>query len=187
MGEVTLQCVVGDITEQSDVDVIVNWASPVLMDNEGGVSDAIHAAAGPELAKACTHFSRLSPGEAVLTEAFDLPNIGVIHCIGPIDGRDEAAPDVLTRCYENALKISENEAVSSISFPTISSDAFGYPLEDAAAATCKAVVQRAPDFRHLRLVRFLVRRQSAYQVYSRHLVRAAAELTGPSGQVPKPH
>jgi O-acetyl-ADP-ribose deacetylase len=144
-------------------------------------------AAGPELATACSHVARLAPGEAVLTEAFDLPNIGVIHCVGPGDRRDEAAPHVLSRCYENALRLSENEAISSISFPALLNEANRYPPEDAAAAACKTVIGLAPDFRHIRLVRFVVHRQSAYQVFSRHLVRAAAELTGPGGQMPKAH
>lgn len=187
MGEVTLQCVVGDITQQSDIDVVVNWAGPTLMEDEGSISAAIHAAAGPELATACSHVARLAPGEAVLTEAFDLPNIGVIHCVGPGDRRDEAAPHVLSKCYENALRLSDNEAISSISFPALLDEATRYPPEDAAAAACKTVIGLAPDFRHIRLVRFVVHRQSAYQVFSRHLVRAAAELTGPGGQMPKAH
>jgi len=80
---IQIECVQGDITHQPDVDAIVNAANAELLPG-GGVSGAIHRAAGPRLAQACQPLAPIQPGQAVLTPAFDLPNRAVIHCLGPV-------------------------------------------------------------------------------------------------------
>jgi O-acetyl-ADP-ribose deacetylase len=173
--QVSLQCLVGDISAQPDVDAVVNAANAQLLPG-GGVAGSIHAAAGPALADACAPLAPIRPGDAVITEAFALPNSFVIHCLGPVFGRDEPSADLLKRCYSRALKLAEDNKINSIAFPAISTGAFGYPLESAAEIACKAVVQTAPDLRHVRLVRFVLYGQAAYKVFCSKLVRAAAAL-----------
>lgn len=176
MREVTLECVIGDIAAQPDVEAVVNAANAQLMPG-GGVAGALHRAAGPELAAACAPLAPLEPGEAVLTEAYRLPNRYVIHCLGPVFGRDEPAADLLARCYTNALQIAEANQIESIAFPAISTGAFGYPLNEGAEVACRSVVALAGDLRCVKLVRFVLHQQPAYRAFSAALVHAAASHT----------
>ena len=84
---VSVECVRGDITSQEDVAAIVNAANAELRSG-GGVAGAIHRAAGPGLAREARPLAPISPGEAVITGAHDLPNRYVIHTLGPVYGQD---------------------------------------------------------------------------------------------------
>jgi Predicted phosphatase homologous to the C-terminal domain of histone macroH2A1 len=155
VGPVTIECVEGDITRQSDLAAVVNAANAELRPG-GGVAGAIHAAAGPELDQACRPLAPIRPGQAVLTEAFGLPNECVIHCLGPVFGRDEPAAELLSACYREALHRAEENGLASVGFPAISTGVFGYPLAEAAEVATRTVVQEAPGLRQVRLVRFVL-------------------------------
>lgn len=172
MREVTLECVVGDIAAQADVDAVVNAANAQLMPG-GGVAGALHHAAGPGLAAACAPLAPIAPGEAVITDAFELPNSYVVHCLGPVFGRDEPAAELLAQCYTHALHLAEENKVASIAFPAISTGAFGYPLEEGAEVACRTVVGVAAELQLVRLVRFVLYDQRSFQVFATALVRAA--------------
>jgi O-acetyl-ADP-ribose deacetylase len=154
IGPVTIEVVRGDIAEQPDVDAVVNAANAELKPG-GGVAGALHAAAGPELERAARPFAPLSPGEAAITPAFDLPNRFVIHCLGPVYGADEPAEPLLVSCYREGLVLAEANEVVSIAFPLISAGAFGYPLHDAARVAVDTAVDLAPSLEVVRLVRFV--------------------------------
>jgi O-acetyl-ADP-ribose deacetylase len=100
---VVIECVTGDIVRQSDMDAIVNAANAQLRPG-GGVAGAIHRAAGPGLDEECRGFAPIEPGEAVITSGQQLPNRFVIHCLGPVYGRDEPSDRLLAACYRNALR-----------------------------------------------------------------------------------
>ena len=102
-----IQCVQGDITAQPDLDAIVNAANARLATG-GGVAGAIHRAAGPQLARECAPLAPIEPGQAVLTGGHGLPNPHVIHCLGPVYGRDRPADRLLAECYRNALRLAED-------------------------------------------------------------------------------
>jgi O-acetyl-ADP-ribose deacetylase (regulator of RNase III) len=153
IGELRVECLRGDITRQDDVDAVVNAANAQLRPG-GGVAGAIHRAAGPGLDAECRSLAPIRPGEAVLTGAHDLPNRWVIHCLGPVYGRDEPADRLLASCYRGALDLAEEHGATSVAFPAISAGAFGYPLEEAASVAARAVAEAAPRLRHVRLVRF---------------------------------
>jgi O-acetyl-ADP-ribose deacetylase len=175
LGEVTVECGVGDIAAQDDIDVVVNAANAELMPG-GGVAGAIHRAAGPELAEACRPLAPIRPGEAVVTDAFGLPNRHVVHCLGPVYGRDEPAAELLASCYRRALDLADDNAVRSIAFPALSAGAFGYPLEDAARVACDAVADRiTAGLGHVRLVRFVLFDQRACHVFDEELTRVGAQ------------
>lgn len=150
-----VELVRGDITQQPDVDAVVNAANAQLRTG-GGVAGAIHRAAGPELAQEATQYAPIEPGEAVLTGAYDLPNRNVIHCLGPVYGQDEPAVDLLASCYRRTLELAEEHALESVAFPAISTGAFGYPLEEAAEVALKAVREVAPELTSVKRVRFVL-------------------------------
>ncbi|MFP4067177.1 MAG: macro domain-containing protein, partial [Spirochaetaceae bacterium] len=123
---VTVECVLGDIVRQPDVDAVVNAANAQLQIG-GGVAGAVHRAAGPELAAECRPYAPIRPGEAVITGAGRLPNRHVIHVLGPVYGMDKPEDKLLADCYRNALRRAEENRLSSVAFPAISTGAFGYP------------------------------------------------------------
>ena len=126
---VSIECVQGDIVNQEDCAAVVNAANAQL-ETGGGVAGAIHRAAGPGLAKEARPLAPIRPGEAVITGGHDLPNKYVIHCLGPVYGRDKPEDQLLANCYRNALKLAEEKKITSIAFPAISTGVFGYPIED---------------------------------------------------------
>jgi O-acetyl-ADP-ribose deacetylase len=168
LGPVTLELVTGDITAQGDVDAVVNAANRDLRPG-GGVAGAIHAAAGPQLARATAPSAPIEVGEAVVTEAFDLPNRHVIHVLGPRYGTDEPAAELLASCYRAALSQAEHLDLASIAFPAVSTGIFGYPLEAAADIALRTVVDVAPRLRSVRLVRFVLFDDAATRAHARAL------------------
>lgn len=153
--DVFLECVKGDITFQSDIDVIVNAANASLVIG-GGVAGAIHSSAGPELEKESEKLGPIKPGEAVITSAYNLPNKHVIHCLGPVYGRDKPEDKLLSDCYKNALDIAEENKLNSISFPAISTGAFGYPVKKASRVSIKTIKEKSSELKNLKLIRFVL-------------------------------
>lgn len=155
MGNVELQLEQGDITNQPDMDAVVNAANARLTIG-GGVAGAIHRAAGPELDKACRPLAPIRPGQAVITDAFDLPNRHIIHCLGPVYGADEPSDELLADCYRNALALADGEGLTSIGFPAISTGAFGYPMEAAADVAFRTIREQGERLNHVSRVRFVL-------------------------------
>lgn len=155
VGDVTIELVTGDIADQPDVDAVVNAANAQLQIG-GGVAGAIHRAAGPGLAEECRPLAPISPGECVITGAHQLPNRHVIHCLGPVYGRDEPAEDLLASCYRRALALADREGISSVAFPALSTGAFGYPMEEAAGVALTTVIDVAPTLDSITLIRFVL-------------------------------
>ncbi len=132
----------GDITRES-VDAIVNAANSSLMGG-GGVDGAIHRAGGPAILEDCRGIREregpLPPGGAVITGAGRLPCRYVIHTVGPVwNGGGQGEPETLARCYRGALALAIARGLGSLSFPSISTGAFGYPVAAAAATALGAV------------------------------------------------
>ncbi|CAM4293798.1 macro domain-containing protein [Vreelandella rituensis] len=150
-----IECRRGDIADQPDMDAVVNAANAQLKSG-GGVAGALHRAAGPGLAQECHAMAPIKPGEAVLSGAHDLPNDYVIHCLGPVYGRDEPSDKLLADCYRNALQIAEKHDITSIAFPAISAGAFGYPPAEAARVALSTVIKTLPDCPHIKCVRFVL-------------------------------
>ncbi len=164
-GAVSIEGAEGDITKQSDFDAIVNAANAELRPG-GGVAGAIHRAAGPQLADECAPLAPIEPGEAVITGGHRLPNRYVIHCLGPVYGRDEPAAELLSSCYRNALRIADSRRLRSIAFPAISTGVFGYPLQEAAEVAVRSVIEAAPNLEHVRRVRFVLFGEEARRAFT---------------------
>ena len=161
---VTIELVNGDITEQSDIEAVVNAANAQLKSG-GGVAGAIHQKAGPRLEKACRPMAPISPGEAVITEAFELPNRYVIHTLGPVYGRDKPESKLLNQAYQNSLKLAEENKIKSIAFPAISTGAFGYPMKEAAEISLKNIKKKAPQLNFIKTIRFVLYSSNDLKIY----------------------
>ena len=138
----TLTLLQGDITRQS-ADAIVNAANSSLMGG-GGVDGAIHRAGGPKILEDCKRIREksgpLAPGRAVATTAGNLDAKYVIHTVGPIwSGGQQGESRVLASCYQYCIRIAHGMKLRSIVFPSISTGAFGYPVELAAPLALDAV------------------------------------------------
>jgi len=152
---VTIELVRGNIVKQDDVDAVVNAANAHLRTG-GGVAGAIHNAAGPGLTEETQPLAPIEPGEAVITGGHDLPNDHVIHVLGPVYGRDEPSDELLRNGYENALGRAEENDVTSVAFPALSTGAFGFPMGPAARIAVKTVLDRASTLNSVALVRFVL-------------------------------
>jgi O-acetyl-ADP-ribose deacetylase (regulator of RNase III) len=171
LNDTVLQCCIGDIAAQADLDAVVNAANAELRIG-GGVAGALHRAAGPELEAECRPLAPIRPGQAVITSAHRLPNKWVIHCLGPVYGRDEPSDDLLASCYREALQRAEERAVRSIGFPSISTGAFGYPMNEAAQIAWRTVVAASiSDAGTVSLVRFVLFDRHSYDVHANALER----------------
>lgn len=144
LGLCRLQILKGDITRIA-VDAIVNAANSQLAGG-GGVDGAIHRAGGPEIMRELdgirSRIGRCETGDAVVTEAGRLPARYVFHAVGPRyqDGKRGEA-DLLKSCYTTCLKLAAEHEVRTISFPSISTGVYGYPIEEAADIAVKAVAE----------------------------------------------
>lgn len=169
----TVECVQGDIANQPDMDAVVNAANAELLMG-GGVAGAIHRAAGPGLEEECRPLAPIEPGQAVITGAHNLPTRQVIHCLGPVYGRDNPSDQLLAACYRNALRLAEQNGLQTIAFPAISTGAFGYPLESAARIAIKTVLEQLPDLSSVQAVRFVLFSSADHQTHEQIL----EEMTG---------
>ena len=168
----TLSLTEGDITKQ-DTEAIVNAANKTLRGG-GGVDGAIHRAGGPVILEECIKIGGCETGEAVITSGGNLKAGYVIHTVGPVyrDGtRNE--PALLENAYRNCLKLASSKGIRSIAFPSISTGAYRYPLEDAAEIALKTAISYLKSQSDMELIRFVLFGQKALDVYKNVLKRIA--------------
>lgn len=143
----TLKLIVGDITKQT-TEAIVNAANGTLLGG-GGVDGAIHRVAGPELLEECKYIRReklqgeqLPTGDAVMTSGYRLPAKYVIHTVGPVwQGNTKNEETLLANCYKNSLKLAQSKKLSSISFPSISTGVYRFPIKLASEVALSTLIE----------------------------------------------
>jgi O-acetyl-ADP-ribose deacetylase (regulator of RNase III) len=159
----------GDITKQA-TDAIVNAANSSLMGG-GGVDGAIHRAGGPAILEECRRIvarqGRLPTGKAVMTMAGNLKARYVIHTAGPVWHRgSENEAELLRSAYYECLKLASDNKLSSIAFPSISTGAYGYPVDEAAKIAVSTVATFLKDrATSLKEVVFVLFDSRTYQSY----------------------
>jgi O-acetyl-ADP-ribose deacetylase (regulator of RNase III) len=170
-GKATVQLVRGDITE-IETDAIVNTANSSLMGG-GGVDGAIHRKGGPKILEECKRIRAiewpegLPTGKAVITSAGNLKAKHVIHTVGPIwRGGNRGEPELLAQAYQNSLRLAVAKGLKTVAFPSISTGAYGYPVEQASRVALKAVKDFLEKEDNLDEVIFVLFSKSALEVYA---------------------
>ena len=135
INQARISIIQGDITKQA-TDAIVNAANSSLMGG-GGVDGAIHRAGGPAILEECKQIvsrqGRLPTGKAVITTGGNLKARFVIHTVGPVwYGGNKGEPELLVSAYQESLRVAAENNLGSVSFPSISTGAYGYPTVEAA-------------------------------------------------------
>jgi len=171
VGKATLELVMGDITDV-EADVIVNAANSTLMGG-GGVDGAIHQKGGPRILEECKRIREnewpdgLPTGKAVITSGGKLKAKYVIHTVGPVwFGGLHIEAELLKQTYRNTLKLATSKGLKTIAFPSISTGAYGYPIEEAsriALVTVKAFLEKEE---RLDKVIFVLHSERDLEIYS---------------------
>ncbi|MCK4965264.1 MAG: O-acetyl-ADP-ribose deacetylase [Dehalococcoidia bacterium] len=162
----------GDITKQS-TDAIVNAANSGLMGG-GGVDGAIHRSGGTAILEECrqivSRIGRLPAGEAVITTGGNLKAKHVIHTVGPVwRGGHSGEPELLASAYRQSLRIAVANGLKSVSFPSLSTGAYGYPVRLAAAVALETVIDFLHQQESLEEVVFVLFDDATYQKYGQAL------------------
>ena len=160
-----LSIVKGDITRLR-VDAIVNAANASLLGG-GGVDGAIHRAAGPGLLAECSRLGGCPTGEARLTGGYSLLARHVIHTVGPVwNGGNRGEPALLASAYRESLKLAAANNLDSVSFPSISTGAYGYPVDKAARIAVREVAAFLREETSVEEVVFVLFDTRTYEAYA---------------------
>ena len=171
VGKATVRLVRGDMAEM-ETDAIVNAANSSLMGG-GGVDGAIHRRGGPKILEECKRIRAtewpqgLPTGKAVITSAGNLKARHVIHTVGPVwRGGNRGEPELLAQAYRNSLRLAVFKGLKTVAFPSISTGAYGYPVEDACRVALDAVKEFLEKEDSLDEVVFVLFSESVFEVYA---------------------
>ena len=177
VGTAKIRLIQGDLTQQ-ETDAIVNAANSSLMGG-GGVDGAIHRAGGPAILEQCrqiaSNIGRLDTGKSVITTGGNLKAKYVIHTVGPVwHGGKSREAELLASAYRESLNLANERKLTSISFPSISTGAYGYPVDQAARVALQAV------FDYLGSASGSIR-EVFFVLYDRHTLEAYQSALGEIG------
>ena len=149
----------GDIIKET-TEAIVNAANSSLLGG-GGVDGAIHRGGGSAILSECrqivSKIGRLPAGQAVITTGGKLPAKHVIHTVGPVyRGGEQGEPGTLASCHRESIGLADEHGLTSLSFPAISTGAFGYPVSDAARVAISAAIDALRPAKSVKLCRFIL-------------------------------
>jgi O-acetyl-ADP-ribose deacetylase (regulator of RNase III) len=172
-----LELVEGEITQET-VDAIVNAANNTLLGG-GGVDGAIHRAGGPAIRDACKKIGGCATGDAVITTAGKLKARHVIHTVGPVwRGGIHGEPALLKSAYTASLALAASHKLASIAFPSVSTGAYGYPINDAARIALATVIEHLRGTTTLTTVRFVLFNRMTLEAYTTVLKELCSDADG---------
>lgn len=158
----------GDIVRVK-TQAIVNAANTSLLGG-GGVDGAIHRAAGKELLLECETLGGCPTGEAKITSGYKLRAEYVIHTPGPIwRGGNKGEAELLANCYRNSLKLAQEYDITSISFPSISTGVYRYPVEQAADIAVKEIMTFLENNNDIEKVQMVCFDEITFRTYEKTL------------------
>jgi O-acetyl-ADP-ribose deacetylase len=170
VGNAKLELVKGDLTEV-EADAIVNAANSTLIGG-GGVDGAIHRKGGPRILEECKRLRAsewpdgLPTGCAAITSGGNLKAKHVIHTVGPVwRGGFYAEAKLLKQAYRSSLKMAVTNGLKSVAFPSISTGAYGYPIEEASRIALGAVKEFLEKEDKLERVSFVLHSEKDFEVY----------------------
>ncbi len=172
IGKTTLRLVTGDIADQ-DTEAVVTAAHWRL--NKGmGTDGTIHTKGGPSIYEECRSIGGCPIGDAVITPGGDLKARHVIRAVGPVwRGGDEQEPELLASAYRRSLELAVQNGLRTISFPSISTGAFVYPIRLAAPIALKTIIdfleREQHNLQEVRLVLYTREDDKAYTVFAEAL------------------
>ena len=166
VGEGKILITRGDITKETTA-AIVNAVNESLLGG-GGVDGAIHRAGGPEILEECRKIGGCKTGDAVITTGGNLKAKYVIHTVGPIwRGGTRGEPERLASCYRRSLAIASERGIRSIAFPSISTGAYRYPIEQASRIAVEEVAGFLEHHREVEEVHFVLFSENDFEMYAR--------------------
>lgn len=172
----TLELIEGDVTTL-DTDAIVNAANEHLI-HGGGVAGVIARKGGPAIQRESDAWVRqhgpVPTGSAAITSGGNLPARYVIHAVGPVYGRRDAAL-LLSSAVRAALRLADEYGLKSVALPAISTGIFGYPMEEAARVMLEAAIAYLRSETQLERVVFCLYGQAAFDVFVRELAGLTRE------------
>jgi O-acetyl-ADP-ribose deacetylase len=180
IGRTVLRLVTGDIADQ-ETDSVVTAAHWRL--NKGtGTDGTIHSKGGPRIYEECRRIGGCPIGDAVIITGGDLKARHVIHAVGPVwRGGDEHEPELLASAYRRSLQVAVEHGLRSISFPSISTGAFCYPIRLAAPIALTTIIIFLQTEHHnldeVRIVLYTRENDKAYTVFADELQRILSETT----------
>jgi len=158
-----IELIKGDITIQ-ETDAIVNAANNALSPG-GGVSGAIHRAAGLKLWEECKTLGGCQTGEVKTSKGYNLPAKYVIHTVGPVYSGSSEDAKLLKNSYKNSLSEASKNNIGSISFPSISTGIFGYPVKEASKIALSTIIDYLKNHSEIELVAMVLHSEVDYQTY----------------------
>lgn len=178
INQTLLELIQGDITQQ-DTDAIVNAANASLLGG-GGVDGAIHRAAGTELLAETRTLGGCQTGDAKISKGYRLKARYVIHAVGPVYSRsDTSVASLLASAYRRSLEVGVENQIRTIAFPSISTGAYGYPVEEAAPIALSTICDFAQTHAQINQVRFVL-----FDVYTLEIfIKALAALIQQRGDL----
>lgn len=158
---------IGDITEEKS-DAIVNAANNSLLGG-GGVDGAIHRKAGAGLLEECRTLNGCKTGQAKITKGYDLDAPYVIHTVGPVYKDSGTEGELLESCYVSVFELMAKKGLKSVSFPSISTGAYGYPIEKASYIALKTTEKMLKQYLQIEDVTFVLFSEYDLSVYKANL------------------
>ena len=177
-----------DITQET-TDAVVNAANSSLLGG-GGVDGAIHDAGGPAILAECRRIAgkigSLPAGQAVITTGGQLAAQYVIHTVGPVyRGGKNGEAEKLASCHRESIRLADEHGIKSLSFPAISTGAFGYPVAEAASIAISSTVEALASASFVSTVRFVLFDVATLRAYTRAAEKLQNQNPVPSYRIEK--